>query len=254
MIASYIKRKLDMKVLLLGIAFFSLGFTGGAISFHYKHINQSVHGIASVQSTDDEKENFQSKTIKDDITMVVNKDNELDQDYVPKDLRTVNVNFSFKGNSEEKTMRDESATALETMIKDSQKAKVNLIAVSAYRSYKNQENIYNNSVKIQGKDHADKFSAEPGKSEHQSGLSIDLSCNFVGNKLVQNFDKTKEGIWLKNNCYLYGFIIRYPKDKEKITGYSYEPWHIRYVGKIAAKEIKEKNLSLEEYVDNLSKK
>lgn len=101
---------------------------------------------------------------------------------------------------------------------------------------------------MQGKAHADKYSAKPGMSEHQTGLAIDLSTPSIKNELVEKFDTTKEGIWLRDNCYKYGFIIRYPKSKEDITGYAYEPWHVRYVGKEVAQEIYDKALTLEEYL------
>ena len=84
-------------------------------------------------------------------------------------------------------------------------------------------------------------------SEHQTGLTIDVSADSIGCALEQSFGKTIEGKWLASNCYKYGFTIRYPKEKEDITGYSYEPWHIRYVGKNLAKRLYKKKLTLEEY-------
>jgi hypothetical protein len=92
-----------------------------------------------------------------------------------------------------------------------------------------------------------KYSATPGYSEHQTGLAIDVSAKSVNNRLDESFGDSVEGIWLATHAQEYGFIIRYPKDKSDITGYSYEPWHIRYVGKPLAKYIYENNLCLEEY-------
>lgn len=101
---------------------------------------------------------------------------------------------------------------------------IRLIERTSYRSFMQQTIIYNNYVKEHGQEAADRFSARPGYSEHHTGLAIDL------NSLETAFGETPEGIWLATHCAEYGFIIRYPKDSEEITGYIYEPWHVRYVG------------------------
>lgn len=102
-----------------------------------------------------------------------------------------------------------------------------LNVISGFRSYNRQNQIYNNYLKNDKKENVDKYSARPGSSEHQTGLAADI------NSLSQDFINTKEGKWLNDNCYKYGFIIRYPKGKENYTGYIYEPWHIRYIGDLA---------------------
>ena len=109
---------------------------------------------------------------------------------------------------------------------------------------KKQKIIYNDYVARDGQLMADTYSARPGYSEHQSGLAIDV------NSLDQDWENTPEGKWLSANCYKYGFIIRYPKGKEDITGYMYEPWHIRYVGKDLAEKLYNNGnwLTLEEYL------
>ena len=117
-----------------------------------------------------------------------------------------------------------------------------LALVSGYRSYQTQKSIYNNYIARWGQEYTDTVSARPGHSEHQTGLAFDVG------ELKNSYGETKEGIWLKENCHKYGFIIRYLKGKESITGYSYEPWHIRYVGVDIATEIMENNLTLEEYL------
>ncbi|MDE7226139.1 MAG: M15 family metallopeptidase, partial [Ruminococcus sp.] len=120
---------------------------------------------------------------------------------------------------------------------------------SGFRSYETQSEIYNNYVYWNGQAIADTFSARPGYSEHQTGLAIDV------NTIDDSFAGTPEAIWLAENCTDYGFIIRYPQGKQDITGYKYEPWHIRYVGKEVAKALKDAaaaagdpNLTLEEYL------
>lgn len=116
-----------------------------------------------------------------------------------------------------------------------------LFVKSGFRSYWDQRYIYNGYVARDGQAAADRYSARAGHSEHQSGMAIDV------NSTSQSFADTPEGVWLKNNCHLYGFIIRYPEGKESITGYMYEPWHVRYVGRDVAAKIKESGLCFEEY-------
>ena len=113
---------------------------------------------------------------------------------------------------------------------------------SDYRDYAYQVKIYNNYCEIYGSEQADSFSARPGYSEHQTGLTID--CNTIDDA----FGETAEAVWLAEHCADYGFIIRFPDGKENITGYQYEPWHIRYVGVDTAKEIMSQGLTLEEYL------
>lgn len=118
----------------------------------------------------------------------------------------------------------------------------NLYIASGYRSYDYQDQLYNRYVANSGKDEADRFSARAGHSEHQTGLALDL------NSIDDSFKDTAEGKWVAENCYKYGFIIRYPEGKESITGYKYEPWHLRYLGKETAAAVFESGLTLEEYL------
>ncbi len=123
-------------------------------------------------------------------------------------------------------------------LKDGAKLRI----ISGFRSYDYQEKIYNIYVKEFGEEKTNTFSAKPGHSEHQTGLAIDIcedSDKFIG---------TKEDKWLQKNAYKFGFIIRYPKGKEDITGYKYEPWHLRYIGRKHSKKICCNNLTLEEYL------
>ena len=130
---------------------------------------------------------------------------------------------------------------------DAQKEGLSFTIVSDFRPYSSQKRIYNNYVARDGKAEADRYSARPGHSEHQTGLAFDL------NSLSQSFENTPEGKWLAENCYKYGFIIRYPKGKESVTGYMYEPWHIRYLGKDLAKKVYESGQTLEEYLSITSR-
>jgi len=121
---------------------------------------------------------------------------------------------------------------------------LNIKAISTYRSYNTQQDLYNRYVKKDGEEEADTYSARPGHSEHQTGLAID-AYNITHSYL--NFDQTNEYAWLKNNAHQYGFIIRYPEGKEYITGYMYEPWHFRYVGEEIASYIYYNNITFDEY-------
>ncbi len=114
--------------------------------------------------------------------------------------------------------------------------------VSGFRSYERQEEVYKYWCGISGIEKAKTYSAQPGHSEHQAGLAIDITS------LEQTYADTDEGKWLAENCWKYGFIIRYPKDKMSITGYMWEPWHVRYLGKSTAKLVHDSGLTLEEFL------
>lgn len=114
--------------------------------------------------------------------------------------------------------------------------------ISGYRSYAYQVDLYNSYVERDGQEAADRYSARPGYSEHQTGLCFDVGA------IDNDYGTTPAGKWLASHAHEYGFIIRFPEGKEEITGYMYEPWHIRYVGKSVAAEIYQKGLTLEEYL------
>ena len=177
---------------------------------------------------------------------LVNKEYMIGADYVPDDLVMPDVRKS----SSSVLMRKEAAAALEEMFAAAQEEKITLVAVSGYRSYGTQKAIYNRRRKAAGKAHVDRFVAVPGASEHQLGLAMDVSRTKTSG-LKASFGKTKEGIWLAENCCRFGFILRYREEWEDVTGYGYEPWHIRYVGVEHALRIKELDIPLEEYVEAL---
>ena len=128
------------------------------------------------------------------------------------------------------------------LVSGAAKDNINIFLSSGFRSYDYQKQIYNNYCSIYGSDTADTFSARPGNSEHQTGLAIDV------NIIDDSFTGTPEAIWIENHCWEYGFILRYPQGKQSITGYKYEPWHIRYVGTEMSKKIHDAgNITLEEY-------
>jgi D-alanyl-D-alanine carboxypeptidase len=186
---------------------------------------------------------------ENNMLILVNKNHRLPSTYVPSDLITVNVPFPFSEDLPKKKMRKEAAVALEKLFDAAQKEGLSLYAQSGYRSYSTQEAIFKRNAQKYGEQKANTFSARAGESEHQTGLAMDVTSSAVGYALVESFATTEEGEWLTENAAQFGFIIRYPKGKEKITGYTYEPWHLRYVGKEAAKKISEKGVTLEEYLN-----
>ncbi|WP_132744773.1 M15 family metallopeptidase [Scopulibacillus darangshiensis] len=203
------------------------------------------------------KDTKTASTSKDGIVVVsnpkshlvlVNKTHKLPDGYTPPDLTIPDVPFPYDGTYEKMHLRKVAADALENLFRAAQKDGIILYAQSGYRSYERQVTIFNNNVKTQGEKKASAVSAHPGTSEHQTGLAMDISSSDVGYQLIQDFGDTEEGRWVKDHCADYGFIIRYPKGKESITGYEYEPWHLRYVGKKAASYIQTHHITLEEYI------
>lgn len=182
------------------------------------------------------------------ILTLVNKKYALPSDYIPANLVVPNIPYAFKEYDPKKLMRKDAATALEELFRKAKQDNIKIHGISGYRSYARQDAIFTFNVQKKGLEAANQFSAKPGESEHQTGLAIDLTSPSVNYILTQGFGDTKEGKWLKENAPLFGFIIRYPKGKESITGYQYEPWHIRYVGISAAKYISGQNITLEEYL------
>lgn len=178
----------------------------------------------------------------DDLDVLVNKYNYLNKNYEPNDLENIDSKYSYG----EKKLRKEAKVNFELMCKEAEKEGIYLKAGSTYRSYSYQENLYNRYVKRDGKKEADTYSARAGFSEHQTGLAIDIMNN---KKLyIDEKDTKKEYEWLINNSYKYGYILRYPKEKEHITGYMFEDWHFRYFGESLANELYNSKLTYEEYL------
>jgi LAS superfamily LD-carboxypeptidase LdcB len=192
-------------------------------------------------------------TEPDHLYALVNKLNQLPESYTPSDLREPQIRFSFSGSDEKRNLRDAAATGLEAMFEAADAASLQLFALSGYRSYNRQRDIYNNNVSTRGVEATDKVSARPGHSEHQSGLAMDITSESAGFNLVYAFGETEEGIWVRENAHLYGFIVRYGKDKTPITGYDYEPWHLRYIGLDLASYIYEHQITLEELYIHVEK-
>jgi D-alanyl-D-alanine carboxypeptidase len=183
-----------------------------------------------------------------DTLVLVNKRRNLPSTYIPQNLVVPDVPFPFTEDLPKKQMQQVAATALEKLFAQAEQDNIPLFAQSGYRSYARQEAIFASNVNKMGEEEASRVSAHPGQSEHQTGLAMDVTSPAVGYQLIERFGETEAGIWLKEHAHEFGFIIRYPQGQEAITGYSYEPWHLRYVGKEHATNIHEQNVTLEEYM------
>lgn len=177
--------------------------------------------------------NYYGVTYVDGV-VIANKTYSLPSNFAPNNLVAINGYIKVV---------DYVKDAFLSLSSDAKAIGLNIYASSGYRSYSNQKYIYENYVSMDGKENADRYSARAGYSEHQTGLAIDV------NTIDMTFDNTSESVWLRENAYKYGFIIRYPKGKEDITGYMYEPWHIRYVGKELSNKLYKDGsyITLEEY-------
>ena len=211
----------------------------------YKKSNPSLQTIQVIKNVNMQLDKTQYEDIiparnLNTAKILVNKYYYLEEDYIPKNLETISSIYALSGMS----LVKEAKLAFENLSKAASKEDLKIIAMSSYRSYEYQVDLYNRYVKQDGKEKADTYSGRPGHSEHQTGLAVDV---YNGKTDYTNFEKTKEFKWMNSHAHEYGFILRFPKGKEKETGYEYESWHYRYVGKEIATYIKENNISFEEY-------
>ncbi len=192
------------------------------------NVNTKERMVTVKEKTDSVNKKVTNIEVKDGITyvngiLIVNKTYDLPKDYDPK-------------------VNKQALKKLKELQADGKVLGLDLSLISGYRSYKTQEDLYNKYVEKDGEDIASTYSAKPGHSEHQTGLAFDVGS------VDRSFENTNEAKWLEENAHLYGFIIRYPKGKTNITGYIYEPWHIRYLGVDTATKVKQSGLTLEEYL------
>ena len=168
--------------------------------------------------------------------------------YYIGDTPIVNKKYNLSSNYtylDNKELYDEATSNFSKMVADAEKEGLTIETLNRYRSYEHQNFIYN-YYEARCED-VESFSAKPGFSEHQTGLAYDVGNSDPNTKANISFEQTKEYNWLKNNSYKYGFILRYPKGKTAITGYTFEPWHYRYVGTELSYKVYESGLTLEEY-------
>lgn len=204
-----------------------------------------------------ETDKYPIETVEDFDLLLINKTHALSENYYPEDLVKIDRFVSGVGSDETHQMRKVAADALNAMFDAAAEEGLEIRLRTGFRSYSYQTSLYNNYVKRDGQKAADTYSARPGTSEHQTGLSCDLGGKSEGFELSYKFGKTDEGKWVAEHAHEFGFIIRYTDGEQKesgkgapgkITGYVYEPWHIRYVGVEHATEIYNAGITLEEYL------
>lgn len=200
----------------------------------------SVEGsLAAAQLKEDESRG---------LFVLVNKLNEVDRDYEPEDLTEMTYYVADRDPTT-RYMRAEAVEAFNKMHEAAEKDGIDFRMTTAYRSYAFQNVLWTQNVAAKGEAEANKTSARPGQSEHRTGLATDISCEDVNWQVTSKFKDTDAGKWVAEHAHEYGFIIRYPDGREDSTGYTYESWHLRYVNVTAATEIWERDLTLEEFLE-----
>ena len=199
----------------------------------------SINEIISLVNANRDYE-YYTNVVKTDTSynylMISNKYYQLESTYTPNDL----VKLTYGVGS----LRRDAYDAFIKMSEDAANLDLKLYSTSSYRSFETQTTLYDRYVKQDSIKEADTYSARAGHSEHQTGLAVDIISPTTD---FSNFETSDEFMWLKDNAHLYGYILRYPKDKEHLTGYIYEPWHYRYIGKEDATKLYESNLTFDEY-------
>jgi D-alanyl-D-alanine carboxypeptidase len=231
----YINEKLD---------FFKMDYIDKYISYKEKNNDLDLEKViiyVNIGLDNDYYTNVKDSPNKYTNTVLSNKYYFLGEDYEPKNLTLIDSKYAV---SNDKYMEKDAANAFTNLAKDAKSEGYTILASSTYRSYKYQTGLYNRYKEQDGKEKADTYSARAGYSEHQTGLAVDVTNGSVS---YTKFGTTKEFDWMKKNAYKYGFILRYTKETEFITGYMNEPWHYRYVGKEIAEYIQNHPMTYEEY-------
>lgn len=205
----------------------------------------NIVALTNVSATNKYYENTNATDLTDDYAMLVNKFYYLPSTYSPDDLVSIGWDYRLGGKTEYKYARKEVVDAFINMWNDARSEGIYLLVDSAFREYEKQESVYREYENKHGTKFADSIAARPGYSEHQTGLSLDIYSKECTS--ASKFKDTKTYAWLIANAHKYGFILRYPKDKEKITGYNYESWHYRYLGVDLATKVYNEGITYDEY-------
>lgn len=213
------------------------------VDYYTEDSDQTItHAVAMVNvgaNKDHYTDVKKTDTSKDEL-ILVNKYNQLPKDYAPEDLTDISVQYCYGDNE----VSNEVYQKYISMYNAAKEEDLYLIITSAFRDYEFQDQLWNQYAKSQGEEWADSVAARAGHSEHQTGLTLDI---VTYNSNMNDFENTDEFKWLQKHAHEYGFIMRYPKDKEDITGYDYESWHYRYVGVETATKIHELGITYDEY-------
>ena len=213
------------------------------IAYASKYPNLSAEQVVLKVNTNLDQEfytNISEALEPNSLEVLCNKFYQLSSSFEPTDLVSVKDGY-YVQDGKSYLLSQRALTAFIEMSDAAKKDGVSIKIISAYRTYTYQENLYNKYTANNGKAAADRFSARPGHSEHETGLAIDI------NDVAQAFENTEAFQWLSENSYKYGYILRYPKGKEDTTGYMYEPWHYRYLGADLATKVHNSNLTYDEY-------
>ncbi len=215
-----------------------------------RYQDRDISGGANQPKNTQQSGGFNKKLYSTDqpgsLWWIVNKNRPLPSGYRPDDLVTPNIALRGTSTNEEMMVRSVLKSDIERLFADAAGAGHNLLLASGFRSEAYQKQVYNNFVARDGQAATDLTSAKPGTSEHQTGMAIDV-CNKENCQLESYFGTTNAGKWVAANAHAYGFIIRYQEGKTASTGYSYEPWHLRYVGQQLANELHGTNLTMEDF-------
>ena len=205
-----------------------------------KYSIKDIVTVVNVHAYEEDYENVNSVDISLGSLMLVNKNNVLASDYVPNEIITLEESYAYENVKISNDIYD----AFLSLLESAKNSGYTLVASSGYRGYAEQEAVYNEYKSLYGRYEADSIVAHPGCSDHQTGLAVEIE---PFDKNPESIEENEEYLWLVNNAYKFGFIQRYPKDKEFITKFDYEPWHYRYVGIEAAYKMHNEGLTLEEY-------
>lgn len=207
-----------------------------------------VIALVNVHRDQDYYENMEVTDTSKGNTMLVNKYNALSKDYEVEDLKTISKTYSYGDN---KKLNKEAYDAFISLADDAKKEGYTILIVSSYRTYQDQEDVWKDYKASFGTKKADAYAARAGSSEHETGLAIDVADY---NDKNDKFEATESFKWMQTNAHKYGYILRYPKGKENITGYSYEAWHYRYVGIDTATKVYNEGITYDEYYEYYLKK
>lgn len=215
------------------------------LNYYSKNLNTEKNEIVALINVNRDKdyyEDLQTVDLSEKETMLVNKYHALSSDYTPENIVKASSSYSYDNNS----LNDDAYTAFKELADAAKNDGYTILILSSYRTYERQDELWNDRKNTYGIRKADQYAARAGSSEHETGYAIDVA-DF--NDKSDDFSKTESYKWMLKNSYKYGFILRYPEGKEDITGYSYESWHYRYLGKDLAKKVYESNLTYDEYYE-----